>query len=202
MPSLHLFFEEQPVDLGNKLIAHQVYLLDTKMIDNKRQKMRRSNPEWDFMSRTFTILALLNQALREPQRQEILLRYVDEIIEDTIDKDKSAEHDYFLLPYVDTAPFQDAGAHSLFIDGEIAIMLAARQIVDRSSKYDSELNQRIRTILDQMQSAPTLSGESYPDECWTFVIRRRSRRSGYTTWPTKPTIRTFSDDGFRRQNKT
>jgi hypothetical protein len=59
-------------------------------------------------------------------------------------------------------------ARSQFIDGEIALMLGMRCVVSDRPDYRTCLVERIRIIIDRMESSPTLSAESYPDECWTF----------------------------------
>ena len=47
-------------------------------------KMRASNAEWDFMGRTFLVLALANMSLREPASQPQYLTIMDTIIEETL----------------------------------------------------------------------------------------------------------------------
>jgi hypothetical protein len=66
------------------------------------------------------------------------------------------------------------------VDGEIALMLGARQIVARElqknsrtpislrPEYTRELAQRLSLLLARMQQSPVACAESYPDECWMF----------------------------------
>jgi len=131
--------------------------------------MRAANPEWDFMSRTYSVLAFANLALREPNDDQ-RARYVtaiDRAIEDTAAEEaKAPEH--FLMSYARPGTFRDAQARSLFLDGEMLYMLAARQLVLPDPSRHELLRERARRITRAMRASPSLSGESYPDECWTF----------------------------------
>ena len=57
---------------------------------------------------------------------------------------------------------------SLFVDGEIAMMLGARRLIREKDEYRAPLAERVEAMLDYMRRSPVLSGESYPDECWMF----------------------------------
>jgi len=57
---------------------------------------------------------------------------------------------------------------SLFIDGEIALMLAARRLVEEKPAYRQPLAERVEIMIDRMSQSPVLCAESYPDECWLF----------------------------------
>jgi hypothetical protein len=54
------------------------------------------------------------------------------------------------------------------VDGEVALMLGLRCLVEDKPSYREELDRRIREIVSRMEASPSLSAESYPDECWTF----------------------------------
>lgn len=129
---------------------------------------RASNPEWDFMARTFLVLALANDALARPATVGENLTVVDRIIDDTLTLERSHGQRYFLLPYAGARAFVDPSGRSVFVDGEIALMLAARSAVAQSSPQMDELRRRVAIIEAQMRRGPVLSAESYPDEAWVF----------------------------------
>ena len=131
-------------------------------------RMRRANAEWDFMGRTYLVLALANIALREPAEKPRCLEIIDRIVAETIRLDRENGVHFFLMPYSRAKPFLAVPPRSLFVDGEIALMIAARRVVEDGAEPRAQLPQYTRAALAQMQAGPVLSGESYPDECWTF----------------------------------
>ena len=130
--------------------------------------MRRQNPEWDFMSRTYTVLALANLAKKTPAQSKRYLDTIDRIIEDTLRAEKSRGMHHFLMAYAKRASFKHSSQRSLFIDGEIALMLAARRLIKDSPALKEQMIQRVQTFYKQMNAGSVLSAESYPDECWMF----------------------------------
>lgn len=54
------------------------------------------------------------------------------------------------------------------MDGEIALMLAARRLVQEKDSYRPLLAQRVQAMVSRMRKGPVLCAESYPDECWLF----------------------------------
>lgn len=131
--------------------------------------MRERNPEWDFMRRTFTVLALANLALGATAHERTrLLSGIDDIVDRTIRDDEQLGAEHFLLAYARRAPFADPDARSLFIDGEIVMMIAARELVEPRPSLRATARIRAERIERTMRRSPSLSGESYPDECWTF----------------------------------
>lgn len=157
LPNLHHFYDP---DLARTRRA----LLDKQLAASDPTAMRAVNPEWDFMRRTFVVLALANRALEAPAERATLLASIDATIESTIrlESERGARH--FLMAYADRAPFVDPEARSVFVDGEILMMMAARDLV--APKYRDRA--RAATIEAAMRRSPSLSAESYPDECWTF----------------------------------
>jgi hypothetical protein len=131
-------------------------------------RMRRSNAEWDFMGRTYFVLSLANVALREPPQQPDCLRVMDAIIDETLRLERKHGRYYFLMDYARQAPFRSPSQRSLFQDGEIAMMLAARRLVAEHSPYRLAFVKRVGYIERSLSEGPILCGESYPDECWTF----------------------------------
>src|ERR1700736_2472459 len=108
VPLLHRFFRptdaevarpaESPIARG--MLKEQLGVWE----DEGRRKdllarMRRTNPEWDFMGRTFVAMALVNEALRDPASAERYLAVVDRIVDDTEALIDEHGPEYFLLPY-------------------------------------------------------------------------------------------------------
>ena len=131
-------------------------------------RMRQANAEWDFMGRTFLVLALANMALREPAQQPRYLGVIDTIIDETLRLETEHGMTFFLMGYAQARPFVAQPGRSTFVDGEIALMLAARQLVAREPRYDPLLAWRVDIALQYLAQGPALNGESYPDECWMF----------------------------------
>lgn len=128
--------------------------------------VHRSNPEWDLMSRTFTVLAFADRALESDGQRHLAV--IDALIDDTLAKEREHGTEYFLMAYWQRAPFESGRLESVFVDGEIALMIAARQAVAPRPDLDAELATRVARIEAAMEAGPVLSAESYPDECWTF----------------------------------
>lgn len=152
-----------------RLLAGQmtVWREQTSHSDALKQ-LRSNNPEWDFMSRTFMVLTLANVSLRDPGRQRESLELMDQLIERTLREEAEEGPQFFLLPYWQRAPFVGQPAQTLFVEGEIAMMLAARQLIEADAEVEQLLRERIEGVIAQMEAGPVLSGESYPDECWMF----------------------------------
>lgn len=178
LPAVHLFFRPSlatfHTDAGISPLARQLAARhlalweDPALRQQEIAKMRASNAEWDFMGRTYLVLALGDMALREPAQKDRYLAIIDQIIDETLSLEETNGMYFFLMDYAHRAPFVAKPSRSLFLDGEIALMLAVRQEVSPSSKYAPLLATRIDTAVASMQRGPVLSGESYPDECWMF----------------------------------
>ena len=130
--------------------------------------IRMSNPEWDFMGRTFLVLSLANLALREPDRRDEYLTVMDAVIDDTLVQEGSQGMHHFLMGYSRSAPFVVQPEGSIFVDGEIALMIGARRMVEDRADLAEEHQRRVEEMVQRMRLSPVLSAESYPDECWTF----------------------------------
>jgi hypothetical protein len=167
LPAVHLVFRPRaPRELAPAL-ASRLRTLAMREDSPERELLRRNNPEWDLMVRTFSVLAFANLALGEPDRQAEHLAVIDAVLARTL-RDEREGPDAFLLPYVHHAPFRGSPGRSLFVDGEVALMLAARQLVAPRDDLAPLLRERIDLITPALQRAPLLSAESYPDEAWTF----------------------------------
>ncbi|MDX2014220.1 MAG: hypothetical protein SFW67_28735 [Myxococcaceae bacterium] len=167
LPTLQLVFRPPPraaLIAGLSTRQRAVALADDSA---ERQLLRRLNPEWDLMSRTFGVLAFTNLALAEPTKQAAHLEVADALITQTL-RDERGGPLHFLLPYGRREPFRDAAQRSVFVDGEIALMLAARQLVAPRPDFAPVLASRIDEVVRQLEASPRLFAESYPDEGWTF----------------------------------
>ncbi len=131
-------------------------------------RMRRHNAEWDFMGRTYLGLALANLALRDPARRAEALAALDRILDETLRLEREHGFTHFTLPYARRGAFVMQPPRSLFVDGELALLLGARRLVAERPEYRAPLAERARLIAERMRRGPVLSAESYPDECWTF----------------------------------
>jgi hypothetical protein len=130
--------------------------------------MRETNPEWDFMGRTFLVLALANMSLREPPAAEHHLALIDRIVSDTVALERGRDRDYFQMDYARGGAYAAKNGRSIFVDGEIALMIGARRLVREHEPYRAAMGERITSMVLQMEQSPVLCGESYPNECWMF----------------------------------
>ena len=178
LSSLHWFFrpnlrdyrqaEGIPREAAALARRHLDIWSDSSLREEEIRVMRFSNAEWDFMGRTFLVLALGNMALREPERRDEYLDVMDRILDETLRLEKERGKFHFLMDYARSGAFIAKGGRSLFQDGEIALMLSVRRLVAEKPEYAELLRQRIDAMESYMLESPVLSGESYPDECWTF----------------------------------
>lgn len=178
LPLLHLLFRPQTKDLGldngisriaDQLAAHHFLIWTTPDLRNRElAQMRQLNPEWDFMSRTFLILALANIALRDESRVPQCLQVIDLIIENTLIIEQEDGFREFLLGYGYADNWKVKPPRSIFVDGEISLMIGARRMVADRADYQKMMVERIGIMVAQMKLSPVLSAESYPDECWIF----------------------------------
>ena len=158
-------------DRAERLLEEQVTgWLDAERRAATRADLRRYNPEWDFMQRTFLVLALADAALAEPSRRDDLLPVMDDIIDDTLAQIEAHGPRWYLMDYADRAPFRNAGGRSLFVDGEVALMLGARRLVRDDPARAAEHQAWNALIEQQFAESPALLPESYPDEAWLFCV--------------------------------
>ena len=137
-------------------------------VDPEADRLRRTNPEWDFMQRTYLVLALANLALRDPPQRARYVRAMDAILDDTLAAEEAHGMHWFLLPYSRAGAWRDPAERSVFVDGELALMLGARRLLGDVPRYAAEMRARVGRFDAVMAGAPVLSAESYPHECWTF----------------------------------
>lgn len=178
LPAMHLVFEPRLSDYlsptglppAARAIAarHLAIWADPARRAVEVNGMRASNAEWDFMARTFFVLSLGNIALREPALKAQCVSTMDTIIDETLRLESEKGMHYFLMSYSHSGPFVAKGGRSLFEDGEISLMLAVRRLVGERRALQPLLAARVERMNAQMRESPVLSGESYPNECWTF----------------------------------
>ncbi|MHC4199877.1 MAG: linalool dehydratase/isomerase domain-containing protein [Planctomycetota bacterium] len=177
-PAVHLFFGDDADELvGREGISpwakalaerHLALWEEPGLRAEELRKMRASNAEWDFMGRSFLVWSLGNMALRDPALKGRCLAVMDTIIDDTLLVEHERGMFHFLMTYATERGFLASPERSLFIDGEIALMLAHRRIVEEKPAYAQEHRKRVRVMIAQMEQSRVLCAESYPDECWMF----------------------------------
>jgi hypothetical protein len=178
LPSMHLLFKphmdnylsDAGISPKARALAarHLALWSDPELRAGEIAKMRRNNAEWDFMARTFLVLALGNMALRAPEAKDEYLEIMDTIIDETVRLEQENGANYFLMAYAQHGRFRSRDGRSLFVDSEIALMLAVRRLVDEKEAYRPLLAERVEAMVATMQESPVFSGESYPDEAWMF----------------------------------
>lgn len=179
LPCVHLIFAARAgapaADAGISPRARQLaernirLWTDPALRAGEIRRMRTCNAEWDFMGRTFLVLALANMSLREPAEKERCLEAIDRIVAETLAIEREKGFIFFLMPYGQNRDaFVEQPARSIFVDGEIALMLGARRLVEEKPEYGPLLAERVKFIEERMRRGPVLCAESYPDECWMF----------------------------------
>ena len=168
-PVSHFRREQGLSPEARQLAARQLQVWTNPALrDMELNKMRVSNAEWDFMGRSYLVWSLANMALRDPAAKPLYLRTMDQIIDETLRLEKEKGMYFFLMPYAKEGPYIMRPPHSLFLDGEIALMLASRRVVEEKPEYKPLLTERVNAIVAHFRKSPRMLLESYPDECWTF----------------------------------
>jgi hypothetical protein len=178
LPLVHLFFRPGPRDFqppagispfARALAARHLELWTRPDLrEAELRRMRATNAEWDFMGRTFLVLALANMSLRAPDEAPRDLEVIDAIIAETIRLERERGARWFLMDYARGGDFRSGVDRSLFVDGEVALMIGARRLVAERADLAPLMRERVDALLAYMGAAPALCGESYPDECWMF----------------------------------
>lgn len=178
IPCLHLWFtkpasafftHEGLSPKARELAARHLHLwTDPTLREQELKRMRASNAEWDFMGRSFLVWSLANMGLRDPASKQIYLETMDRIIEETLRLEQQEGIYIFLMPYATGRPYVVQPPRSLFLDGEIALMLASRRMLEEKPEYKPLLTERVTFIAEGLKRSPRMVLESYPDECWMF----------------------------------
>ncbi|NOU34582.1 MAG: hypothetical protein HOO96_42370 [Polyangiaceae bacterium] len=167
LTQLHRLYQPSPDDAA--LLAHgqAEALADAEVRAADSAHVRRVNPEWDLMRRMYLALSFADLALSDVAHRDAHIATLDLVVDDLLAATRDDDPYRFLLPYALTAPWL-GGGRSLFLDGEVALVLAARLLVAPRKDLEAPLHRRIAAIVRAMEASPSLSGESYPDEAWTF----------------------------------
>jgi hypothetical protein len=172
LPCIHFIFSpgsDDQADVARRLLAGQLRLwTDPALRDNQVEPMRVVNNEWDFMGRTFLVWALADLSLRDPSTKARNLEVMDRIIGDTLAAESANGLHFFLMSYSRQSEFRVQPPRSLFLDGEIALMLGMRRVVAERADWKPLLAERVRVMEERMRKSRVLCAESYPDECWIF----------------------------------
>jgi hypothetical protein len=178
LPCLHFFFtrpvsefrQEQGLSPEARQLAarHLQLWTEPALRETELKKMRVSNAEWDFMGRSYLVWSLANMALRDPASKPLYLRTMDQIIDETLRLEKQEGMYFFLMSYAKDGRYAMQPAHSLFLDSEIALMLAARRVVEGKPEYKPLLTERVNAMVERFQKSRHMILESYPNECWMF----------------------------------
>jgi hypothetical protein len=176
LPCVHWFFQKPVAEfraasgispMATALAARHLKLwTDPALREVELRRMRGSNAEWDFMGRSFLVWSLVNVGLRDPSQKAVCLATMDRIIDKTLKIEREQGMYHFLMGYAKASPYVVQPARSLFVDGEIALMLAARRTLEEKEEFKPLLAERLKWISDGLAERHVL--ESYPNECWTF----------------------------------
>ena len=146
--------------------------------------MRRSNPEWDFMGRTFLAYSLAEMALREPAEKARHLAALDAILDDTLRRERDEGLYYFLMPYARArpsgcsrraassstarSPSCSASAASSSERGRVPAAAAARveAMIARMKRARCSRPRATRTSAGR-SATPSPSPRSRRRDCWT-----------------------------------
>ncbi len=159
IPNLHRLYPSDAV--ARERITHSLAVRASH--DEQPEDM---NGESNYMTRTFDVLGLANRAIDHEDEREASLAAIDRVIDRT--RTEISDPRRFLLPYGREASFVDPEARSVFVDGELLMMIAARDLVAPRADLDADALDLENAIERAMRRSPTLSAESYPDQCWTF----------------------------------
>jgi len=178
LPCLHFFYRkplanfysEKGISPKSRALAarHLRLWTDPALRAVELKKMRGSNAEWDFMGRSFLVWSLANMSLREPELKAQYLPVMDQIIQETVNIEKADGMYAFLMDYAKAGSYVVKPPRSLFLDGEIALMMGARRMLQENPAYQEQMTERLRIIEERMNANPLMAVESYPDECWTY----------------------------------
>lgn len=131
------------------------------------QRMRASNAEWDFMGRTFFVLSLLEMAAAQPSEASEFLQVADLVIDETLRLEREHGFTFFTMDYARPEAYVRQPPRSLFVDGEIALMLVCRNPVATREELLPPMDERIAIVEDSIENhGPWV--ESYPNEGWLF----------------------------------
>jgi hypothetical protein len=172
VPCLRFVFAprgDDHTERAKALLAHQLELwTDPARREAEVARMRRTNNEWDFMGRSFLVWSLGELSWRDPSTKKTNLEVMDRIISETLAVEREKGLHFFLMSYSKSGEFKVQPPRSIFEDGEIALMLGVRRLVEEREDYRAPMAERVKVMEARMRKGPVLCAESYPDECWLF----------------------------------
>lgn len=166
LPQVHRFFTpsaEARAQIEAGLVEHQLQQIE-RLAPPEREmaQMGKTNPEWELLGRGFLALALADRALAQPAQAPRILAVLDRLIDETLEDERRGGAPRFLLGY------GRGLSRSLFVDSQIALMLASRLHVAPREGLRAGLAQRAKALEAAMAKGPPELAESYPDECWMY----------------------------------
>jgi hypothetical protein len=170
LPALQFVFTPAEPEADARALAarHLALWSDPALRAAEVDRMRARNAEWDFMGRTFLVLALANEALRTPSKTPDAVRVIDAILDETLRLEAEHGFRFFMMDYAGIGRFQSGLDRSIFVDGEIALMMGARRILAERADFAAGMRERVEALVQSMGRSPARVGESYPDEGWMF----------------------------------
>ncbi len=167
LPQAHRFFAPSPAArpaLAAKLREHELRQLELAPGARELDTLARTNPEWDLLGRGFLALALADEALASPALAPRHLAALDRLVDEALAAERAGGHYRFLLPYARRGPLP----RSLFVDSQMALLLAARLHVGPRDDLRAQLEGRARALEAALEGGPGALAESYPGECWVY----------------------------------
>jgi hypothetical protein len=167
LPQAHHFFTPSPparAQLAERLGEHQLRQLELAPAEREMARLGQTNPEWELLGRGFLALGLADQALASPERAARHVVALERLVDEALEEERTGGHFRFLLPYARRGPLP----RSLFVDGQMALLMAARLHVAPRADLRARLEQRVRTLEAAMDQGPPGLAESYPGECWVY----------------------------------
>lgn len=167
MPQAHHLFTPAPAaraELASKLGEHQLRQLELSPPAREMALLGETNPEWELLGRGFLALGLADRALASPDLAGRHLAALDRLVDEALADEEKGGHYRFLLPYARRGLLP----RSLFVDSQMALLMAARLHVAPRDDLRARLERRVRALEASMGAdAPSLA-ESYPSECWVY----------------------------------
>jgi len=166
VPQVHALMRPSDTSaLPAKVAEHQLRQLEELPPEQREMAaLRRTNPEWELLGRGMLALSLADMALASPPRAGRHLAALDRLVDEALADEKKDGPYRFLLPYARRGPLP----RSIFVDSQLALMMAARLHVAPRDDLRRELTARVRHLEDALGGASPLAAESYPGECWTY----------------------------------
>lgn len=167
LPQVHRFFTPSPAaraSLAEQVGEHQLRQLALEPGARELDALGATNPEWELLGRGFLALGLADLALASPELAARHVDALDRLVDETLEAERTGGPLRFLLPYARRGPLE----RSLFVDGQVALLLAARLHVAPRPELRARLEERVRVLEAALDRPAPRLAESYPAECWTY----------------------------------